>query len=77
MRFLSFVFHFIITQQNYNVTCNFVAQNEEENKRNGFSQWGLGDVSQKLKIKNSHTICFYSSELEMHSFFKRTFFVVV
>lgn len=62
--------------KNYNVTSSFVVQNEEGNKGNGFSQWGL-DVSQKLKIKDSHTICFYSNELEMHSFYKRTFFVVV
>lgn len=73
MRSLPFGFHFVIKQLSYNVTSDFAVQNEGGSKQNSFSQWGLVDAFQELKIKNSHTIHFYSSELERYSFYKRTF----
>lgn len=53
MRSLPFGFHFVIKQLNYNVTSDFAVQNEGGSKQNSFSQWGLVDASQQLKIKNS------------------------
>lgn len=71
-----FWFHFIIKHLNYNVISNFIVQDEEGNKRNVFSQWGLVDAYQQLNIKNSHVTCFYSSEFEMHLFYERTFLLL-